>query len=97
MCRTPGTVVVDGPTGRRAAVEGTGLDVWEVIATWKAAEGSYELLRGNYPWLMTTQLPAALAYYEVYPREVDARLEREACWTPERVWSELPFSRPSKR
>ena len=97
MRRIPGIAFVDGPAGRRAVVGGTGLDVWEVISTWKTTDGSYESLRESYPWLTDAQLRAALAYYEVYPKEIDARLEREARWTPERVWQELPFSRPRNR
>ena len=89
-----GICFVDGPTGRRAVVTGTGLDVWEVIATWKEGGESYELLRQNYPWLSEIQLRAALGYYQLYPYEIDARLEREAQLTPERAWRELPFSRP---
>jgi uncharacterized protein (DUF433 family) len=93
MRRAPGIAFVDGAAGRRAVVAGTGLDVWEIIATWKARTG-YEALRQSYPWLTEAQLRAALAYYEVYPSEIEARLEREAEWTPESVRRELPFSRP---
>jgi uncharacterized protein (DUF433 family) len=92
--RAPGVSFVDGATGRRAVVSGTGLDVWEVVATWKEGGESYETLRQNYPWLSDAQLRAALGYYETYPSEIDARLEREARWTPERVRREFPFSRP---
>jgi uncharacterized protein (DUF433 family) len=94
MRRAPGIGFVDGPAGRRAVVAGTGLDVWEVVATWKESGRGYEALRRNYPWLSEAQLRAALAYYEIYPSEIDARLEREAQWTPEKVRRELPFSRP---
>ncbi|MFY9825706.1 MAG: DUF433 domain-containing protein [Thermoanaerobaculia bacterium] len=96
MRRTPGIVFVDGVTGRRAALPG-GLDVWEIIATWLEGGRSYAELRKNYPWLTETQLRAALAYYELYPSEIDARLEREARWTPERVGQELPFLKPRNR
>ncbi len=92
--RAPGISFVDGPTGRRAVVAGTGLDVWEIIATWKEEGEDHEVLRQNYPWLSEAQIRAALAYYELYPSEIDARFEREAQWTPERVRREFPFSRP---
>jgi len=97
MRRAPGIVFVDGATGRRAAIAGTGLDVWEIIATWQEGGRSYEELRQNYPWLSEFQLRAALAYYELYPTEIDARLEREAQLTPERVWQEFPFLKPLNR
>jgi uncharacterized protein (DUF433 family) len=96
MRRAPGIVFVDGVTGRRAALAG-GLDVWEIVATWQQGGKSYEALRQNYPWLTEAQLRAALAYYELYPSEIDARLEREGQWTPERVWQELPFLKPRNR
>lgn len=32
MRRVPGIVFADGPSGRRAVVAGTGLDVWEIVA-----------------------------------------------------------------
>jgi uncharacterized protein (DUF433 family) len=97
MRRVPGIAFVDGPAGRRAVIGGTGLDVWEVIATWWSGDRRYDFLQQSYTWLSDAQLRAALAYYEVYPREIDGRLEREAQWTPERVWQELPFSRPRNR
>ena len=97
MRRVPGIAFVDGPAGRRAVVAGTGLDVWEVIATWRAAGRDDEMVRQSYPWLTEPQVRAALAYYELFPTEIDARLKREAQWTPERVRRELPFSRPRNR
>ncbi|HSG38117.1 MAG TPA: DUF433 domain-containing protein, partial [Thermoanaerobaculia bacterium] len=97
MRRVPGVAFADGPAGRRAVVGGTGLDVWEVIAAWRAGGDSYVSLRQGYSWLTDAQLRAALSYYEVYPREINARLEREAQWTPDRVRQDLPFARPRNR
>jgi uncharacterized protein (DUF433 family) len=97
MRRAPGIVFVDGAVGRRAVVAGTGLDVWEFVATWRACGADFGKLRKGYPWLTEPQLRAALSYYELYPAEIDARLEREAQWTPERVAKELPFARPRNR
>lgn len=91
--RAPGIMFAEGPAGRRAVVAGTGLDVWEIIATFKGEEGDYTRLQANYPWLTEPQLRAALAYYELYPEEIEARLERENRWTAERVGRELPFAR----
>lgn len=86
--------MVDGPTGRRAVVAGSGLDVWEIIATWRACGKDKRQLGENYPWLTSPQLRAALAYYELYPDEIDARLAREQQWTPARVRRELLFVVP---
>jgi uncharacterized protein (DUF433 family) len=94
MRRVPGVVFADGPAGRRAVVAGTGLDVWEIVATRRASGEDFDQLRQNYGWLTEPQLRAALAYYELYPHEIDARLEREAQWTPERVARDLAFARP---
>jgi len=94
MRRAPGVVFLDGPAGRRAAVAGTGLDVWEIVATWQAAAEDFDKLRQSYGWLTEPQLRAALTYYELYPEEIDERLRREAAWTPDRVASELPYTRP---
>jgi len=97
MRRVPGVVFADGASGRRAVVAGTGIDVWDVIAAWKAGGQDPEKLRGDFSWLKETQLRAALAYYQLYPAEIDARLERERSWTPERLRKELPFTSPLKR
>jgi uncharacterized protein (DUF433 family) len=94
MRRVPGIVMMDGPAGRRAVVAGSGLDVWEIIATWQACGRDERQLAQNYPWLTQPQLRAALAYYALYPDEIEARLAREHQWTPERVRRELPFAVP---
>src|SRR5690349_4071674 len=33
MRRCPGILFVEGPSGRRARIAGTGVEVWEVVAT----------------------------------------------------------------
>lgn len=91
--RAPGIVFVDGATGRRPVVAGSGLEVWEVVSTWKEVGRNYERLRAAYEWLTEPQLRGALSYYELYGEELDARLEREARLTQERVQSELPFTK----
>lgn len=92
--RAPGILFADGPAGRRAVIAGSGLDVWEVIVAWQAADEDFERLRAGYTWLTEPQLRAALSYYRHYPEEINARLERERSWTPERVRRELPFATP---
>lgn len=85
MRRVPGIVFGDGPAGRRAVVAGSGIDVWEVIATWQEGSRNFEELRQNYDWLSEAQLRAALRYFELYPVEIEARLQRERQWTPETI------------
>jgi hypothetical protein len=73
----PGIRFVDGPAGRRAAlVEGP--DVWQVIGIAKAYDFRADEISEAYPWLSDTQLAAALAYYDAYPEEIEAALERNA-------------------
>jgi uncharacterized protein (DUF433 family) len=91
--RVPGIVFVQRREGRRAAVAFSGLEVWEVVATWKEGREEWAKIEEAYPELSEGQLRAALAYYRAYPEEIDERLAREAYWTPERVAEELPFTR----
>jgi uncharacterized protein (DUF433 family) len=91
--RVPGIVFVQRRDGRRPAIAFSGLEVWEIIATWKEAGEDWPRLLEAYPELSENQLRAAVAYYQAYPKEIDERLAREAEWTPERVGEELPFTR----
>ncbi len=97
MRRAPGIVFADGPAGRRAVVAGTGLDVWEIVATWRGGGEDVDVLKESYAWLDEPALHAALGYYRLYPAEVDARLAREAEWTADRVRQELPFAARTPR
>ena len=100
VSRVPGIVFVEGRGGRRAAVAFSGLEVWEIIAAWREAGNDWAKLRKAYAELSETQLRAALAYYELYPTEIDERLVAEEYWTPERLAAELPFTRgpqPARR
>lgn len=92
--RVPGIVFFQRRDGRRAAIAFSGLEVWEIIATWREAEESWPGLVEAYPELSENQLRAAVAYYRAYPDEIDERLAREAYWTADRVAEELPFTRP---
>lgn len=92
MRRVRGVVFVDSRTGRRPMVVGTGLDVWELIATWHAVGRDEAAFREATDWLTEAQRRAALNYYALYPEEVDQRLAAEEGWTAERVRDELPFA-----
>jgi uncharacterized protein (DUF433 family) len=64
---------VDGPSGRRAALVGRGLDVWEVIATVRENDNDLEAtaaIREISPGLVQ----AAVAYYGDYREEIDAEI-----------------------
>jgi uncharacterized protein (DUF433 family) len=95
MRRVPGIHFVEGVGGtRRAAVAGTGLEVWEIVRNYKEVGEDYGELRKSYPWLSEPQLRAALSYYELYPDEIEARLKLEESWTPERARREITFAVP---
>jgi len=97
MRQVPGIEFADGASGRVARVGGTGLDVWEVVAEYRAADEDWDQLRAYYSGLSEHQLRAALTYAVAYPQEIEERLQREAHWTPEAVWSAHPFTRPPGR
>ena len=95
--RAPGISFADGVTGRRAVIAGTGLEVWEIIDAYQQDELSFEELKEEFPWLSEMQLRAALGYYELFPKEIDARLEIERSWTPERVAAEMSYAMPRRQ
>lgn len=97
MRRCPGVVFADGPTGRRARIAGTGLDVWEVIATYRSLNRNLARLRKAYPWLSEAHLRAALGYYAAYPEEIDRRIALNERWTEERLHAQHPSVVARKR
>lgn len=97
MRRCPGIVFADGPSGRRARIEGTGIEVWEVIASYVALEKDTKRLAKAYPWLSDRQLLAALGYYRTYPREIEGLIGTNVGQGGNRIREELPFARRSSR
>ena len=77
MDEHPGIGFADGPAGRRAVLVGTGLDVWEVVGSVRAARGSVAAT-ARYLELAAAQVRAAVRYYAAFPTEVDELLERQA-------------------
>lgn len=77
MDEHPGIGFADGPAGRRAVVAGTGLDVWEVIATVKQPGGSAEAAR-HYLEVPVGAIRAAVRYYAAFTTEIDDLLDRQA-------------------
>lgn len=74
----PGIVFRDGPTGRRAGLAG-GPDVWEVIGALRSTGlRGEDALGATAEWssLSMRQVREAVAYYNEYPVEVDARIRR---------------------
>jgi len=93
MRRCPGILFSEGTRGRRARVAGTGIEVWEVIATYRSVKQDYKRLQKAYHWLSREQLKAALGYYMAYPHEIDQLIEQSERWDDERVRDRYPFTR----
>ena len=64
---------VDGPSGRRASLLGTGLDVWEIIATVRD-NGNDPEAAAEYLAVPQGLVEAAIAYYGEFREEIDEEL-----------------------
>ncbi len=91
MRRCPGVIFADGVTGRRARVSGTGLEVWEIVATYKSVKNNFERLQKAYHWLTEQQLRAATGYYSAYQEEIDRQIKQNESWSPKKVLDSYPF------
>lgn len=63
----------DGPSGRRAALVGRGLDVWEVIGVVRDNDNDPEETAA-YLEVPVGLVQAAIAYYGEYRDEIDAEI-----------------------
>ena len=72
--RHPRIDFVDGPAGRRAFVLGTGLDVWEIVATIRANDGSVEAT-ADYLQVSPSIVEAAARYHSEFAEEIDRWIE----------------------
>ncbi|HEY2767811.1 MAG TPA: hypothetical protein VGI76_06105 [Solirubrobacteraceae bacterium] len=70
----PAIHFIDGPSGRRAALLGTGLDVWEVIAVVRHNDGSVSEAAA-YLEKPINLVQAAVNYYATYREEIDRWIE----------------------
>jgi uncharacterized protein (DUF433 family) len=73
--RFPGVAFRGDDWDRRAWITGSALDIWEIVRAYQEC-GSVEELGGQRS-LSERQIRTALAYYEHYPEEIDARLEQD--------------------
>ena len=67
----PRVVFKDGPAGRRPSMVGSGLDVWEIVATVQDNHGSSSDT-AEYLDVMESLVLDALRYYADYQEEIDA-------------------------
>ena len=69
--RFPGIGFRVGPTGRRAWVLGTALDVWEMVELYRG-KGRERIIEEH--GVSGRRLDLALAYHGAYPDEIDRRI-----------------------
>ena len=93
MRKCPGIVFVDGATGRRARIEGTGLDVWELISAYQGLNNDLAALKEAFHWLTDRQIMAAIGYARIYPDEIEMFIRKNKAWSKEKVRLELPFTK----
>lgn len=77
LAQVPGISYVDGPAGRRAHIDGAGLDVFELVRAHHSLAGNTAELAENYPWLSAAQIRAGLTFYAAFPEEIDRWLAEE--------------------
>ena len=73
----PSIIFVEGPTGRRAAFR-DGPDVWEIIETYLVSGRDPTIVLESWPHLPPWKVTTAIRYYEKFPSEIEARIERNA-------------------
>lgn len=64
----------DGPAGRRARLQGSGLDVWEVISAVQDNDGD-QTATAEYLEISLGLIQAAATYYGAYREEIDGWIE----------------------
>jgi uncharacterized protein (DUF433 family) len=95
MRRLPGIVFAGPPGDRRARVEGSGLDVWEVVAVWRACGESTDRTLEVLQHLTPRQVEAALRYYRACPEEIEALIRENERPPEERIQRYPSVGRPS--
>jgi uncharacterized protein (DUF433 family) len=73
--RHPGVTFRSGAAGRRAALEGHRLDVWQVMETVWASDGDIEAA-ADYLGILPADVRVAVSYCADYPDEVDEMTRR---------------------
>lgn len=84
MRKYPGVIFIGEPPRRRAAVSGTGLDVWEIALTARNCGSTDEVL--DLLNIKPMHLNAALSYYRDHREEIDELIARNQ--RPPAVWEE---------
>jgi uncharacterized protein (DUF433 family) len=72
-------------------VAGTGIEVWEMMATYRSLGKDLKRFKKAYHWLTSDQLRAALAYYSAFPEEIDRQIAKNEEWNNQKVRERHPF------
>lgn len=91
MATCPGILFVDGVSGRRACIAGTGIDVWEVARALHSCQGDEGAMRALYPQLSHAQVTAALRYAKASPGEISERIALAEAAEAEAMKTFLPL------
>jgi len=94
MRRGPGIFFVTDAGERQPWIRGTGLEVVEIIQTYKDLDWDREKLRESFEWLSEEQIQAALDYFAAYPDEVNAKLIDDVEAYVRELWEKYPFMKP---
>lgn len=89
--RCPGIIFTEGTSGKRARIAGSGVEVWEVIATYKGVDEDLKRLAKAYDRLTEQQLKTAICYYRLYAEEIDSLISESESWTAEKIQKKYPF------
>lgn len=89
--RCPGIIFTEGTSGRKARIAGTGIEVWEVISTYKGVNKDFDRLSKAYHWLTEQQLRSALGYYRVYTEGINHLIKQNEELTREHIYKRYPF------
>jgi uncharacterized protein (DUF433 family) len=77
MRRVPGIEFTGAPGRRKARIAGHRIDVWYIVACYKDAGCDRSRLPEYLETLTPEEIDAGLRYYELYPEEIDKRIQDE--------------------
>ncbi len=88
--------IIYAPLAKRARIQGTGLEVWEIVAQYEAVNRDFAALQECFDWLTPEQLRAALRFAELNPEFIAERFAREdaAPQLLEELWERKPHTKP---
>lgn len=82
LAKVPGIVFATEDDERVPRIQGSGLEVFEVIQVYLALDRDRGKLARAFSWLTDKQLQAALDYYKAFPGDVDAAIaQNNECMT----------------